>query len=49
VAAIGRRDVTALRRAIEAMADLEVDSRGGSGGALGEDTLALRAVLIAAE
>jgi DNA polymerase-3 subunit delta len=49
VAAIGRRDVAALRRAIEAMADLEVDSRGGSGGALGEDTLALRAVLTAAE
>jgi DNA polymerase III subunit delta len=47
VAAIGRRDVDALRRAVEAMADLEVDSRGGSGGALGEDTLALQAVLAA--
>jgi DNA polymerase-3 subunit delta len=45
---VSKRDVEGLRNALEAMADLEVDSRGGSGGALGEETLALQAVLIAA-
>ncbi len=43
-----KRDVDALRRAMEAMADLEVESRGGGGAALSEETAALRAVLTAA-
>jgi DNA polymerase-3 subunit delta len=38
------RDVEALRRALAALADLEVNSRGGD---LSEDTEAVRAVLIA--
>jgi DNA polymerase-3 subunit delta len=38
------RDVEALRKALTAMADLEVESRGGD---LSEDTEALKAVLIA--
>jgi DNA polymerase-3 subunit delta len=38
------RDVEALRKALAAMADLEVESRGGD---LSEDTEALKAVLIA--
>jgi DNA polymerase-3 subunit delta len=38
------RDVDALRRALTAMADLEVESRGGE---LSEDTEAVKAVLIA--
>jgi DNA polymerase-3 subunit delta len=42
VADVGRTDSDALRRAIAAMADLELDLRGGS--ALSEDTLAVRAV-----
>ena len=37
-----------LRRAMEAMADLELESRGGGGGALSEDSVAVRAVLSAA-
>jgi DNA polymerase III subunit delta len=45
---VSKRDVEGLRRALAAMADLEVDSRGGSGGALNEEALALQAVLIAA-
>jgi DNA polymerase-3 subunit delta len=48
IADVSKRDVEGLRRALAAMADLEVESRGGSGGALGEETLALQAVLIAA-
>ncbi len=39
-----RSDADGLRRAIEALADLELASRGGSTGALGEDTLALAAI-----
>src|SRR6185436_12772582 len=42
------RDVESLRRALAAIADLEVESRGGSGGVLSEDTAAVRAVLAAA-
>jgi DNA polymerase III subunit delta len=38
------RDVDALRRALSAMADLEVETRGGD---LSEDTEALKAVLVA--
>jgi DNA polymerase-3 subunit delta len=42
VADVARTDVGALRRAICALADLELDSRGGS--ALDADTLALRTI-----
>ncbi len=45
---VAKRDVEAFRRALELLADLEVESRGGGGGALGEDTAAVRAVLAAA-
>jgi DNA polymerase III subunit delta len=41
---VAARDVEALRKALAAMADLEVQSRGGE---LSEDTEAVRAVLIA--
>jgi DNA polymerase-3 subunit delta len=46
---VGKRDVDALRRALEVIADLELESRGGgpSQGALDEDTLAVRAVVAA--
>lgn len=47
IADVGRRDVDALRAALVAMADLELESRGGGGAALSEDTSALRAVLTA--
>jgi DNA polymerase-3 subunit delta len=47
IADVSKRDVDGLRKALAAMADLEVDSRGGSGGALSEETLALQAVLSA--
>ncbi len=42
-----RRDVEAQRRALIVMADLELESRGGGGGALSEETAAVRAVLAA--
>ena len=45
------RDPEAYRRALELLADLEVESRGGIGmnsGALSEDTAAVRAVIAAA-
>jgi DNA polymerase III subunit delta len=45
---IAERDVDGLRRALEAMADLELESRGGAGGVLSEDTAAVRALLVAA-
>ena len=51
IADVQRRDVDAYRRALELMADLEVESRGGIGmiaGALDEDTAAVRAVIAAA-
>jgi DNA polymerase-3 subunit delta len=48
IADAGRRDVDGLRRALETMADLELESRGGGGGALAEDSAAVRAVLSAA-
>jgi DNA polymerase-3 subunit delta len=48
VADVGKRDVEAFRRALELMADLEVESRGGGGGVLSEDTAAVRAVIGAA-
>ncbi len=43
---VAERDVDGLRRALEAMADLEVQTRGGD--VLAEDTAAVRAVLAAA-
>jgi DNA polymerase-3 subunit delta len=50
VADVERRDVDAFRRALAAMADFELESRGGAGGrgGLDEETAALRAVLTAA-
>jgi DNA polymerase-3 subunit delta len=48
VADAGKRDVEAFRRALELMADLELESRGGGGGVLNEDTAAVRAVIEAA-
>ena len=48
VADVAKRDAEAFRRALELMADLELESRGGGGGALDEDTLAVRAVIAAA-
>jgi DNA polymerase-3 subunit delta len=47
IADVGRRDVEAYRRALELIADLELESRGGGGGVLSEDTAAIRAVLAA--
>jgi DNA polymerase-3 subunit delta len=48
VADVQKRDVEAFRRALELMADLELESRGGGGGVLSEDTAAFRAVIAAA-
>jgi DNA polymerase III subunit delta len=48
VADVAKRDVEAFRRALELMADLELESRGGGGGVLSEDTAAVRAVRAAA-
>jgi DNA polymerase-3 subunit delta len=50
IADVERRDVEAFRRALAAMADYELESRGGPGGrgGLDEETAALRAVLVAA-
>ena len=47
MADVAERDVEAFRRALEVMADLELESRGGgtSGGALSEETQAVRALL----
>jgi DNA polymerase III subunit delta len=46
---VSRRDVESFRHALEVIADLELETRGGgaSQGALGEDTLAVRAVVAA--
>jgi DNA polymerase-3 subunit delta len=48
LADVQRRDAAAFRCALEAMADLEMETRGGGGAPLSEDTAALRAVLVAA-
>ena len=50
VSDVGRRDPDAFRRALAALADFELESRGGPGGRGGanEETAALRAVLNAA-
>jgi DNA polymerase-3 subunit delta len=47
IADVGRRDPESYRRGLELMADLELESRGGGGGVLSEDTAAIRAVLAA--
>ena len=49
MADVAKRDVDAFRRALEVMADLELESRGGGagGGSLDEDTQAVRAVVAA--
>jgi DNA polymerase-3 subunit delta len=44
LADVQRTDTEALRRALETMADLELASRGGADGGLGEDTLAVSAL-----
>ena len=49
IADVSSRDVEAYRRALELLADLEVESRGGGGGVLSEDTAAVRAVIAAAQ
>jgi DNA polymerase-3 subunit delta len=48
IADVRKRDVDAYRRALELMADLEVESRGGGPGVLSEDTAAVRAIVAAA-
>ncbi len=50
IADVAKRDVEAFRRALERMADLEVETRGGgpSGGVVAEETAALRALLAVA-
>jgi DNA polymerase-3 subunit delta len=50
IADVSKRDPEAYRRALELLADLEVESRGGigmNGGELSEDTAAVRAVIAA--
>lgn len=44
IADVQRRDVASLRTALAIVADLELASRGGSRGGLGEDTLAIEAI-----
>ena len=48
IADVSKRDVEAYRRALELLADLEVESRGGGGAPLSEDTAAVRTVIAAA-
>jgi DNA polymerase-3 subunit delta len=48
IADVSSREPESYRRALELLADLEVESRGGGGGALSEDTAAVRAVIAAA-
>jgi DNA polymerase-3 subunit delta len=45
---VSARDPETFRRALELLADLEMESRGGGGGVLSEDTAAVRAVIVAA-
>jgi DNA polymerase-3 subunit delta len=47
IADVSKRDAESYRRALEILADLELESRGGGGGVLSEDTAAVRAVLAA--
>ncbi len=48
IRAVSDRDVETYRRMLELLADLEVESRGGGGGVLSEDTAAVRTVIAAA-
>jgi DNA polymerase III subunit delta len=48
IADASSRDAEAYRHALELLADLEMESRGGGGGVLSEDTAAVRAVIAAA-
>ena len=48
IADVAKRDVETYRRALELMADLELESRGGGGGVLNEDTAAVRTVIAVA-
>jgi DNA polymerase-3 subunit delta len=48
IADVSKHDVETYRRMLERLADLEVESRGGGGGVLSEDTAAVRAVIAAA-
>jgi DNA polymerase-3 subunit delta len=41
---VRRRDVESLRHAVELLADFELETRGGGGGVLSEDTAAVRLV-----
>jgi DNA polymerase-3 subunit delta len=45
IADVSKRDVATFREALELMADLELESRGGGGGVLSEETAAVRAVI----
>lgn len=47
IAAVASRDVDAYRRAIELIADLELESRGGGPAPCSEDTAAVKAVVAA--
>ena len=44
IADVRRREVESFRRALELLADLELDTRGGGGACLSEDTAAVRLV-----
>jgi DNA polymerase-3 subunit delta len=48
IADVRERDVETYRRALELMADLELETRGGGAAALSEETMAVRAVLAVA-
>ena len=48
IADVAKRDVEAFRRGLAVMADLELESRGGGGGVLSEETEAVRALMAAA-
>jgi DNA polymerase-3 subunit delta len=45
IADVSKRDVETFRRALELMADLELESRGGGAAALSEETAAVRTVI----
>jgi DNA polymerase-3 subunit delta len=42
---VAKRDAESYRRALELMADLELESRGGGGGVLSEETAAIRTII----
>jgi DNA polymerase-3 subunit delta len=48
IADVSKRDVETFRRALELMADLELESRGGGAAALSEETAAVRTVIAVA-